>query len=90
MFNRIYHASAAFIAALALSLGVALAAAKEGDHVGKSADEITTNLTQQKYEVQEIEIKGGRLEAKVVLDDREYEIYVDLETGKIVEIEEDD
>lgn len=88
--NALALASAAIIAALALPLGVALAAAKEGDHAGKNADEITNYLSKQGYEVQEIEVEDGKLEAEVVLDGKKYEIYVDTATGNIVKIKEDD
>ena len=94
MSNRTYNAlalaSAAIIAAVALPLGVALAAAQEGDHAGTNADEISEYLSKQGYEVQEIEVEDGKLEAEVVLDGKKYEIYVDTATGNIVKIKEDD
>jgi len=81
-------ASMALAAALALPAGLAFAAASEGDYVGKTAAEITESLEQQGYEVREIEKERGILEAKVVLNGKQYEIYADPRTGKIVEIEE--
>ena len=83
-------ASMAFAAALALPAGPAFAASSIGDYVGKTAAEITESLEQQGYKVGEIEMEDGKLEAKVVMDGKPYEIYTDPRTGKIVEIEEDD
>ena len=81
---------AAFVAALALPIGLALAAASEGTYAGKTEAEITTSLEQQGYEVRKIEREDGYLEAYALRDGQRYEIYVDPETGKIVEIEADD
>ncbi len=83
-------ASMAVAAAFALPTGPAFAASSIGDYVGKTAAEITKNLEQQGYKVGEFEREDGNLEAKVVLDGKPYEIYTDPQTGKIVEIEEDD
>ncbi len=83
-------ASMAVAAAFALPAGPAFAASSIGDYVGKTAAEITESLEQQGYKVGEIEMEDGKLEAKVVMDGKPYEIYTDPRTGKIVEIEEDD
>ncbi len=83
-------ASMAVAAALALPAGPAFAVPSNGDYVGKTAAEITESLEQQGYKVGEIEMEDGKLEAKVVMDGKPYEIYTDPRTGKIVEIEEDD
>lgn len=88
--NALALATAGIIAAVALPLGVALAAVQEGDHAGKNANEIADFLSKQGYVVEEIEVEDGKLEANVVLDGKEYEIYIDPETGNIVKIEEDD
>jgi hypothetical protein len=88
--NALALATAGIIAAVALPLGVALAAMQEGDHAGKNANEIADFLSKQGYVVEEIEVEDGKLEANVVLDGKEYEIYIDPETGNIVKIEEDD
>ena len=84
-----FLASMAVAVALALPAGSAsAAAASNGDYVGKTAAEITESLEQQGYEVREIEMEEGNLEAKVVLDGKPFEIYTDPRTGQIVEIEE--
>ena len=82
--------SAGLAAALTLSAGAALAAVSEGDYAGKTADEITKSLEAQGYKVRKIETEDGYLEAYAMRDGQRFEIYVDPETGKVVEIEEDD
>ncbi len=79
----------AITAALALPAGLALAAASNGDYVGKTMAEITKALEQQGYKISEIEREGRNIEADVVLDGKEYEIVTDRRTGQIVEILEE-
>ncbi len=81
-------ASMAVAAVLALPAGPAFAAASNGDYVGKTEAEITENLEKQGYKVGDFEMEDGRLEAKVIMDGKPYDIYTDPGTGKIVEIEE--
>ena len=67
-------ASMAVAAVLALPAGPAFAAASNGDYVGKTEAEITENLVKQGYKVGEFEMEDGRLEAKVIMDGKPYDI----------------
>ena len=82
----------AFVAAIAVALpaSMAFAAAKPGAYAGQSIVEIVETLEQQGYRVREIERENGGFEAEAVRDGQNYEIYVDLESGKISKVEKDD
>ncbi len=77
-------------AGLMLLPAVALAGLAEGDYVGSTEADITAQLTQQGYEVKEVELEDGEIEAEVVLNGETFEIEVDPKTGKVTEIEQDD
>ncbi len=80
----------AVAAAMTLFAVPTFAAAVSGDYVGKTPTEITKSLELQGYKVIEIDEEDGKLEAEVELDGKPYEIFADPQTGKIVEILEED
>ena len=82
--------TAILVGGLAVTSGLVLAAAQEGDYAGKTEADIVSSLEQQGYEVRKVEKEDGYLEAYALLDGVRYEIYVDPTSGKIIEIEEDD
>ena len=82
-------ATAAFGAALVFGSVVA-SAVDTNDVLGTEEAAIVAALQQDGYEVLEVEAEDGYLEAEVLRDGKEFEIYVDAETGKVVKIEEED
>ena len=88
---RALIAGTALAAAVALPLSFAAASPElMGTSVGKTADEITTSLVGQGYEVRKIKPEDGKLEAYALKDGKRYEIYVDTATGMVVKVSEDD
>lgn len=89
--KRSLIAGTAFAAALAIPLSFAAASSDlDGTSVGKTAEEITSSLTAQGYEVRKIEPEDGMLEAYALKDGKRYEVYVDTTTGKVAKVEEED
>ena len=77
-------------ACLTLAIGSGLADISDGDYLGKSKDEIKQTLESQGYKVKEIDRERGLYEIDTVIDGKPYEIKVDPESGKVVNVEEDD
>lgn len=84
------HALAgAFAALLMLSPVVASAAVAEGDILGTSEMEIRAALERKGYEVTEIEIEDGVIEAEFIAQGTEMEIEVDSTTGQVLDVDDD-
>lgn len=84
------HALAgAFAALLMLSPVVASAAVAKGDTLGTSEMEIRAALERQGYEVTEIEIEDGVIEAEFIAQGTEMEIEVDSTTGQVLDVDDD-
>lgn len=80
----------AFAVTLALPLSFAAASSElDGTVVGKTADEITTSLVAQGYEVKKIKPEDGMLEAYALKDGKRYEVYVDAATGIVAKVKEE-
>ena len=78
-------------AALVLPLNFASASSElDGATVGKTAEEITTSLTSQGYEVRKVKPEDGMLEAYAMKDGKRYEIYVDTSTGTVAKVKAED
>ena len=81
----------ALAAAVALPLSFAQATSElEGAVVGKTADEITASLTAQGYEVKKVKPEDGMLEAYATKDGKRYEVYVDVATGTVKKVSDED
>ncbi|MCP5363800.1 MAG: PepSY domain-containing protein [Hyphomicrobiales bacterium] len=61
-----------------------------GDFIGKTESEISDALRKKGYEVTEVEMEHGKIQAEVKQNDAELEIHIDPATGKIVKVEKDD
>lgn len=61
-----------------------------GQQLGSTESDVRAALTGMGYDVQEIEIEDGEIEADVVLDGVELEIEIAMDSGLIVEIETED
>ena len=84
-------AGTALAAAVALPLSFAQATSElEGAVVGKTADEITASLTAQGYEVKKVKPEDGMLEAYATKDGKRYEVYVDVATGTVKKVSDED
>ncbi len=70
--------------------GAAFAAVSLGDTLGANEEEIRASLTEMGYEVLEIEVEGGEIEAEVLINGQEMELVVDTATGAVVEMELED
>lgn len=79
----------ALLAAL-LAPAAAFAGLDVGQSLGTTEADVRTALTSMGYEVQEIEIEDGEIEAEVTLDGVAYEVEVAMDTGLVLEIEVDD
>lgn len=86
-------------AMIALAAGIALPAyamASEADHelsgqfLGHTEAEIVQTLEGQGYAVDETEMEDGELEVEIARDGKSFEVEVDLETGKVTEVENED
>ncbi len=75
---------------LTLSPALALAQVSEGSVLGTSMLEVLTGLEQQGYRVVELELKRDHIEAEAILDNQRYEIEVDLQTGRVRDIDLED
>ena len=84
-----YLTKPALLAALIVP-AAAFAGLDLGQSLGTTEDEVRAALTGLGYEVVEIEIEDGEIEAEVVLDGAAFEIEVAMDTGQIVEIEAED
>jgi Peptidase propeptide and YPEB domain len=80
-------ACALIAAAMTLPTGPALAAASQGDYVGKSEAEVSKTLQKLGYDVRSLESEDGYLEAYALSEGGRFAIYVNLATGKIVKID---
>ncbi|HUS53440.1 MAG TPA: PepSY domain-containing protein, partial [Thermohalobaculum sp.] len=87
---RTLIAGTALAAALALPLSFAAASSElDGVIVGKTADEITSSLVAQGYEVKKVKPEDGMLEAYALKDGKRYEVYVDTTTGMVSKVKEE-
>ena len=84
------HFTKSAVLAALLVPGVALAGLDIGQQVGTTEADVRAALTGFGYDVQEIEIEDGEIEAEVTLDGVAYEIEVAMDTGLILEIETED
>ena len=76
-----------------LALAVALPAVAEisvNDKIGADEAEARAALVAAGYDVKAAEMEDGKLEFEAVKDGKEFEIYVDAMTGKVLEIELED
>ncbi|MEX3017822.1 PepSY domain-containing protein [Gymnodinialimonas hymeniacidonis] len=80
----------AAILALITAPTVAFAQLTPGDVAGTAEADILAFLEAEGYTIQETETEGDMLEVEVMLDGAEFEIEVDLTTGRIAEIEAED
>ncbi|MEO0379214.1 MAG: PepSY domain-containing protein [Pseudomonadota bacterium] len=79
----------AILAALLIP-AAAFAQLDVGQQLGSTESDVRAALSEMGYEVQEIEIDDGEIEAEVVLDGVELEIEIAMDTGLIIEIETED
>lgn len=79
----------ALLAALIVP-GIAIAGVDIGQTLGTSEADVRLALTDMGYDVQEIEIEDGEIEAEVMLDGVAYEVEVSVDTGLVTEIELED
>lgn len=70
--------------------GFALAGADVGQTLGTTEADVHAALTGMGYNVKEIEVEDGEIEADVTLDGVAYEIEVAMDTGIVTEIELED
>ncbi|WP_299724036.1 PepSY domain-containing protein [uncultured Tateyamaria sp.] len=82
-------AKPALITAL-LFPATAFAGLDVGQSLGSTEADVRAALTSMGYEVQEIEVEDGEIEAEVTLDGVAMEIEVAMDTGLITEIEAED
>lgn len=83
-------AGTALAAAVALPLSFASANSELlGTAAGKSADEITASLTAQGYEVKKVKPEDGMLEAYATKDGKRFEVYVDVATGLVTKVKDE-
>ena len=81
----------AVASAFAFHVVAGIAEPLHGDYVGKSTTEIANNLVMQGYKFREFNWDDSNLlEAEVVKDGKQYEIFADPWTGRIVKIIEGD
>lgn len=80
---------AVFAAALFVAPAHAMSKITVGSTVGTTIGQIATALEADGYTVLEIEVEGDTIEADVILGNREFEIDVDVTTGKVLSIEDD-
>ncbi|MFL4470327.1 PepSY domain-containing protein [Tateyamaria armeniaca] len=78
------------ILATLLVPAAAFAGLDVGQMLGTTEDEIRTALTGMGYDVHDIELEDGEIEAEVTLDGVAFEIEVAIYTGLVTEIERDD
>ena len=77
--------------AAVLAAGTALAAnLAPGVKLGTSAQEISSALAEQGYEVLKYEREDDEIEVYVRKDGQRFEMEIDPETGKILEVEDED
>ncbi|WP_162946725.1 PepSY domain-containing protein [Ruegeria sp. EL01] len=69
--------------------GLATAQINVGDALGSTEESIRSALEAQGYAISDVETEGGEIEVQASLDGKDYEIEVSIETGQIVEIEEE-
>lgn len=79
-----------FATCLSLAGGTGPGAVSTGDYLGKSKADITKTLVSRGYEVEEFENAGGLIDVEAAINGVPFEIHVDLNSGSIVGIEEDD
>lgn len=69
----------------------ALALPNVGDKLGTTPQDVTTALAEMGCRVQEFEADKGKIEAECRdADGREWEIYLDPDTGMVTKVELDD
>lgn len=90
MFSRTQNLVVALlVGCLTLAPAVSLAQVSVGSVLGTTLLDVLTGLEGEGYTVVELELNRDHIEAKAILDNRKYEIEVDLQTGKVREIELD-
>lgn len=85
----IHLTKTALLAALIVP-GFAFAGVDMGQNLGTTESDVRAALTGMGYEVHEIEVEDGEIEAEVTLDGISYEIEVAMDTGLVTEIELED
>ena len=81
------------ILAAPLALAIAVPAVAEiaaGDMLGADSAAAHSAIAAAGYDVKEFEMEDGKLEFEAMKDGKEYEIYVDAKTGKVLEVELED
>lgn len=80
---------ALLVGCMTLAPAVSLAKVSVGSVLGTTLLDVLTGLEGEGYTVVELEMKRDHIEAEAILDNRKYEIEVDLQTGKVREIDLD-
>lgn len=80
---------AALAAGLVLAPALAQAELATGTVLGTTVPEVSAALDKLGYTISEIETEDGRIEAEVTANNREFEIEIDAETGKVLELEDE-
>jgi|GEM_PF-4481820 len=88
-FSRTIALPAAVAASLCVAPAIATGQVVVGTTLGTTIGQVAVALENQNYNISEIEIDGNRIEAEVTLDNRDYEIWVDRNTGNVVSIRDD-